>query len=123
MPSPIISSHRRFQIWRYTVSHSQLLVRTTKTEEFPTRIDVLFKGVKEFHLPTAFDGLSIMEASDKEVLKLCDLRQLSSLYNREKVFTVQGRDFVGYVVALVVFSHQDEGEYYDPSVFDCDPKK
>jgi hypothetical protein len=118
MPSPIISSHRRFRIWSYKVGHLQLLLRATKTDDFPTRIDVLFKGVKEFHLPTAFDGLSISEASDEETLKLRDLRKSPTLYNREKVFTVQGTDFVGYVVALIAVPHEDEGEYSDPSFFD-----
>ena len=123
MTLPSISSNRRFQVWSYKVGHSELLLRATKTDEFPTRIDVLFKGVKEFHLPTLCDGLSITDASDEEVLKLCDLRKSPTLFNREKVFVVQGTDFVGYVAALGVFSHEDKGEYVDPSVFDFDPKK
>jgi hypothetical protein len=123
MQSQIIGSDRRFQVWSYTVGHGQLLLRATKTDERPTRIDVLFKGVKEFHLPTLCDGLSITEASDEEVLKLCDLRKSPTLYNREKVFMIQGTDFVGYVAALAVFSHEDKGEYFDPSAFDFDPTK
>jgi hypothetical protein len=118
MPKEIINAERRFQIWKYTVGHSQLLLRSTKSAEFPTRIDVFFKGVKELHLPTIFTGLSITEASEADVRQLCSLRKSPSFDKDVKVFKVQGTDFVGYVAALIVFCHEDEGEYHDPSFFD-----
>jgi hypothetical protein len=34
-----------------------------------------------------------------------------------KVFKLHGRNIVGYVAALVVACHEDEGEYDDPSFF------
>ena len=117
MSTETINFSRHFQIWNYTVSHSELLLRSTKSAEFPTRIDVLFKGVKEFHLPTSFGGLSITVASEAEVQKLCSLRQPLSFSKDVKVFKVQGDDFMGYVAALIVVCHEDEGEYNDPSFF------
>ena len=39
------SSDRRFQLWSYRVSHSQLLLRSVRDAEHTSRIDVLFKGV------------------------------------------------------------------------------
>jgi hypothetical protein len=117
MATEIINSKRFFQLWSYSVSHSELLFRSTKSTEFPTRIDVLLKGVKEFHLPTTSKGLSITEASDADIQRLCTLRQSPSLGKDVKVFTVQGADFVGYVAALIVLCHEDEGEYHDPSFF------
>jgi len=94
-----------------------LLLRSTKSVEFPTRIDVFFKGVSEFHLPTIFNGLSIIEASDADIRKLCTLRQSPSFGKDVKVFTVQGADFVGYIAALIALYHEDEGEYHEPSFF------
>jgi hypothetical protein len=117
MSTEIIKSDRRFQIWNYTVSHSSLLFRSTKSDGVPTRIDVLFKGVEEFHLPTSFTGLSITEASDADVRKLCSLRTSPTFAKDLKVFKVQGTDFLGYVAALIVISHEDEGEYGHPSFF------
>lgn len=121
MSTKIINSKRYFQLWSYTVSHSELLFRSTKSAEFPTRIDVLFKGVKEFHLPTTSNGLLITEASDVDARKLCNLRKSQSPGGGVKVFMVQGKDFVGYVAALVVLCHEDDGEYNGPSFFS--PKK
>jgi hypothetical protein len=117
MPKEIIRSERRFQIWKYTVSHCSLLLRSTKSDGFPTRIDVFFKGVKEFHLPTIFTGLSITEASETDVRQLCSLRKSLSIGKDAKVFKVQGSDFIGYVTALIAVCHEDEGEYHDPSFF------
>lgn len=117
MSTEIINSDRLFQLWSYTVSHSELLFRSTKSPELTTRIDVFFKGVSEFHLPTTFHGLSITEASDGEIQKVCSLRKSSSLDHGRKLFMVQGSDFVGHVTALLVACHEDEGEYHEPSFF------
>ena len=117
MATEIINSKRFFQLWSYSVSHSGLLFRSTKSTEFPTRMDVFFKGVSAFHLPEASNGLLITEASDPDIRKLCTLRQSPSFGKDVKVFTVQGPDFVGYVAALIVLCHEDEGEYHEPSFF------
>jgi hypothetical protein len=34
-----------------------------------------------------------------------------------KAFKVEGADFVGYVIALVVVCHEDHAEYFEPSFF------
>lgn len=117
MSTKVLNSDREFQVWKYTVSHGQLLLRSTKSPDCSTRIDVLFKGVSEFHLPASFVGLSITDASDSEVRILCTLRKTPSLQKDVRVFKLQGKDFLGYVAALAVFCHEDEGEYYDPSFF------
>ena len=117
MSTEIINSGRFFQLWSYTVSHSELLFRSTKCPEFRTRIDVFFKGVSEFHLPTTSHGLSITEASDSDVQKVCSLRKSLSPDDGIKLFMVQGTDFVGHVTALLVACHEDEGEYDEPSFF------
>lgn len=117
MPGEIINSKRFFQFWSYSVSHSELLFRSTKSPESPTRIDVFFKGVKEVHLPTTSTGLRITEASDADIGRLCTLRKSPSFGKDVKFFTVQGADFVGYIAALIALCHEDGGEYYEPSFF------
>lgn len=117
MATEIIRSRRRFQVWGYTVSHRELLLRSTKSKEFPTRIDVFLKGVEEIHLPTVLDGIWIEEASVEDLEQLPSQRKTMSLRNGAKVFVMKGNEFVGYVVALGVWCHEDEGEYYDPSFF------
>src|ERR1051326_8377775 len=117
MPTKIINSERTFKLWKYTVGHSQLLLRSTKSPQCPTRIDVFFKGVSAFHLPTSFTGLSIAEAPKADVQKLCTLPESFLFDGGAKVYKVEGTDFVGYVAALMVACHEDEGEYHAPSFF------
>ncbi|MGA7629279.1 MAG: hypothetical protein WCB11_00850 [Terriglobales bacterium] len=96
---------------------SELLFRSTKSADFRTRIDILFKGVSEFHLRTSSHGLSITQASDSDVQSVFSLLKHLSPEHGRKLFMVKGEDFVGHVAALVVAAHEDEGEYSDPSFF------
>ena len=50
-------SNRQFQIWSYKVSHAQLLLRSTKSKNDPTRIDLLFKNVAIINMPTLLNGV------------------------------------------------------------------
>jgi hypothetical protein len=116
MARVIIRSTRSFQVWSYSVSHCELLIRSVKSAEWPTRVDIIFKGVEAVHLPTLATQLSITETSDADIRKPPTLRQ-GSLGKDMKVFLVEGADFVGYVAALIALVHEDDGEYYDPSFF------
>ena len=49
MRNEIINSKRMFQIWSFVVSHTELLLRSTKSPDHRTRIDVFFKGVGELN--------------------------------------------------------------------------
>jgi hypothetical protein len=119
MSTEIINFQRHFQVWRYTKSHGQLLLRSEKIEknrDKPTRIDVYFKNVAAIHLPASFDGLSISEAPETEKPEL-HLQIGSKDMRDRKVFIVRGSNFQGYVIAGVVAWHEDEGNYNDPSFF------
>jgi hypothetical protein len=78
---------------------------------------VFFKGVSAVHLPTSFTGLSIEEAPKADIHKLCTLREPSSFNGGVKIYAVKGTDFLGYVAALTIGCHEDEGEYDTPSFF------
>jgi hypothetical protein len=52
------SSARRFQMWEYTVSMSMHLIRSARSSEYSSQIDVLFQAVKCVRLPITFVGLS-----------------------------------------------------------------
>jgi len=44
----LFESERFFQLWRMTVSHGRVLLRSTKADGIATRIDVLFKNARAF---------------------------------------------------------------------------
>ena len=116
MATIILSFSRRFQMWAYAVGHSQILLRSPKSADSPTRIDVLFKNVAFICLPTMCDGLAVSEATMEEETKLRSQLSLPRQVGR-KLFVVSGADFTGYVVAGAVASYEDEREYDAPSHF------
>jgi hypothetical protein len=112
------SSKRQFQVWAYTVSHGQLLLRSTKTEEMPTRIDILFKPVSFMELPTLFHGITVCEVESGDadgILGRIQASEYHIIYKHQKVYKLSSGDVVAYVVASAFVVHEDDGEYYDRS--------
>lgn len=113
---------RRFQVWLFDVSHCQLLIRSTKDETHPTRIDLYFKAVLAMNLPTVFDvmRIDVVEASgdDKSILVGAwpSINHEDTFRNR-MVYRFFGGPDVPYVVAGYFARHEDSGEYFEPSAF------
>lgn len=110
----IYRSDRRFQVWRYIVSHKQLLLRSPKDNENSTRIDLLFKVVDLMNIPTSLKGLALSKAADNSSAVLPINFALSQ---GSHIFRVDSSSYVGYVVAAYYFFHEDEKEYDDESAF------
>ena len=103
------SYKRMFQVWAYTVSHGQLLLRSTKTDKIPTRVDILFKDMVALKLPSAFEELEIIESTAEHV----GLHQ--DAIKGRTVWSLRGPGFDGFVVAGAMAVHEDDGEYDAPS--------
>jgi hypothetical protein len=104
---------RTFQLWEYHVGHKQLLLRSTKESDHPTRVEVAFKNVRALKIPTVMRDLSISLASDS--VATAARAQTGTDSGTVSVFALVGSGFEGYVIAGVAFGHEDEGEYSDPS--------
>lgn len=103
---------RKFLIWTYTVSLRRLVLRSVKTSEYPTRIDVYFQDVKEFMLPTTLQGLRIVEGNEAGRHIARTGVSFDDIYN---TYQVAGHGYVGFVVASLCTSSEDAGEHYEPS--------
>jgi|RhiMetdeSRZDD1v2_1073273.scaffolds.fasta_scaffold446950_2 hypothetical protein len=111
-----ISFQREFQIWIYTVGHAQLLLRSNRSSERGTRVDVLFKGVEGIQLPTILQGLILTKAPRPEAYAISK-KIVVRLRDDQNVFVCRGSNYVGFVIAGVAFAHEDEGYHSDPSYF------
>jgi hypothetical protein len=100
IPEGARDGSRSFQVWAFTGSHSQLLLRSSKDEAQFTRIDLLFKGVGRLCLPTLLRSLEVSEPDDGD-------------QPRRFALKFEGGD--GYVIADALFGAEDEGEYHEPS--------
>lgn len=105
---------RIFQIWKYDVGHSQLLLRSVKGDKYETRLDVLFKGVDLLHIPTHFSGLRIAEITKEEFGTLNYSLGLSD-DSEDRYFRLEGDGWRGAVVASSLFWIEEDAEYYDES--------
>lgn len=87
---------REFQVWRYGVSHGQLLLRAPGTSENATRIDVGFMSVEYIQLPTLLPSLRVaMGTPDDLPVGLARAIDLPRL----QVFLVTAGDLTGCIVA------------------------
>jgi hypothetical protein len=105
---------RPFQLWAYSVSHSQLLLRSPSDKEYRTRVDVLFKNVTAMLLRETYARLRVRTSHAGE--ETSAIRGLCGI-DPGKHFTyyvIEGEP-LSFVVAGSVGSVEDQGSYSDAS--------
>lgn len=112
--NPLNFRSRRFQMRRYNVSHGQLLLRSTKTLDLTTRVDILFKGVRAMKLNTDVPDLTIREPTDAEAKSIESECQGATL-NGNQIYVLSSSAGQGYVISSSMQHNEDAGEYDDPS--------
>jgi len=109
---PLFRSDRRFAVWAYTVSHSQLLLRAGAADgQF--RIDILFKPVEAMKVRTNYDGLTIRCATTGEHDRILAATGQTGAGLRVLVLETAGD--IDYVVTGAVGWKEDHGQDRDPS--------
>ena len=104
-------SDRFFELWKYTASHGQLLLRANKTNVLTTRVEILFKDVLVLNLIAMLKGVSVdteLRAQDHSSLERMDL-------GKRNLYRVSTENFAGYVVAASFYVHEDELDFHEPS--------
>jgi hypothetical protein len=110
---PIFKSDRMFEVWRYSVSHRQLLLRSNKEDRWPNRIELLFKNVQFMAVPPVFmTGLEIRQCAADESALPDYLRKLPV---KVPWYRLAGGSFEAYVAAGALYTHEDDLDYSDPS--------
>jgi len=104
---------RSFSVWRYEVGHGQLLLRSPKADQLPTRVDVGFKNVGYIQLPMLMDTLAIRVGSLDDLPE--DVRKVLDLQHQE-VYVLNAGGVKGLVVAGYGAWREDDGEYNDLSL-------
>jgi hypothetical protein len=113
--TPVIErAERRFEMWSYSVGMARLLMRSTKSDTFATRVDVLFQNVKALKLPTSLDGLLVSDADPESGARISSETGFLP-DDGTRIFTVRSGAFDGYIVAGVCVVAEDDGEYFEPS--------
>lgn len=112
----LFRSERRFSVWAYTVSHSQLLLRASRpsgSSDVSTQIDLLFKSVDAVKLQMDYAGLMVRCATGEEQERITQENGLGA--GVAQVFVIESGSTLGHVVSGAVGWREDEQVYYDPS--------
>lgn len=109
----IFRSDRVFRPWFYSVSHSVLLLRSSRTEVLATRIDILFPGVERMVVKAEYPGINLCEATPVE------LEDLEIKYGRSVTPAAVWLDEekIDFVAPSNPQWHEDQGSDLDPSYF------
>ena len=106
---PLVRWDRDFRIWHYTVSYSQLLLRSIDVAGFDTRIDVLFSNVAFMHMKRSMSRLYIDAAEEWRPAGV-DVTE-----KRGRWYVINDGEF--YVHATHCQWHEDQGDHHTPSRF------
>jgi len=118
----IFESKRSFVIFSYAASHGLLLLRSRKTKEAPKRIDVLFQDVRAMELRSWFEGVTIEEV-DPTFLRDFHSNPAQMIEPGNKVYSIKGREWLGFIVGGIVSVREDDGEFFAPSGLILEPSK
>jgi hypothetical protein len=105
-------SQRRFSLWAYSITHSQLLLRSRSGDD-STRIDIVFKPVIRLSLRTSYTGLAIRCATEDECeLILADVGEAG---RGSRVLMLESGIVRDFVVTGAFGWREDDGHNLDPS--------
>ena len=102
---------RTFQTWVFIVSHGQLLIRSPKTSECPTNMDLMFLGVEYMDLPRFLRGFEVVEPNDADVSLIRE--RLDKLGSSDRIFVISSNNRRYHVVAAALQISENEREIFD----------
>jgi hypothetical protein len=106
-----LESARTFSLFSYAMSHGLLLLRSGKTNEHKTRVDILFHDVRVMEIRAWFKGLLIREALPAAIAsRLSNPSDMIEIGN--KVYLLEAAGWQGFVVGGILTTCEDDGEMF-----------
>lgn len=116
----IYESDRTFRVERWSIGHSWLILRSLRTDETPSTLEISFKPVRAICIGQSLDGLRISKTESEPDLSAA-IAVLGRPHNKfESCFTVDSRNSHGWVVCGAVAGREDPEGDYPPSMFSGD---
>jgi hypothetical protein len=103
-------SDRRFSVFSYGISHGPLLLRSGKTNEHPTRIDVLILDVRAMEIRSWFEGFEITKV-DQDYLRNFRSNPIEMMQPGLGVYALSGKDWQGFILGGNLSAQQDEADF------------
>ncbi|WP_329246339.1 hypothetical protein OG417_51480 [Actinoallomurus sp. NBC_01490] len=112
----LFRSDRAFTVWAYTISHSQLLLRTRTTMQDgsrQSRIDIVFKPVRAMKVRIEYDGLVIRCATPAEARRISGAD--TGIHDDAHCLILETGNDHDYVITYAVGWEEDMETDRDPS--------
>jgi hypothetical protein len=101
-------------VFSYGISHGPLLLRSGKTDEHHTRIDVLILDVRAMEIRSWFEGFEITEV-DRDYLRNFRSNPIEMMQIGLSVYALSGKGWQGFIVGGNLCVHEDEADFTAPS--------
>ena len=111
----LFSSQRHFKIWKYLISHGQLLFRSVPTDAERNRVEVLFRNVVAVKTTMELDNLMIRQPSEEELSTIAQEIGMPVSQLGGTVLMIETLTSTGYIVASDYATAKDDGNYRTPS--------
>jgi hypothetical protein len=112
-------SDRKFSLFSYGLSHGPLLLRSGRTDEHHTRIDVLILDVRAMEIRSWFDGVEIALA-DQDYLRDFRSRPAEIMEPGLNAYAISSKGWQGFIVGGSLWLHEDEADFMAPGAFAAD---
>lgn len=114
MINPIFKSDRAFVVFSYSADHGLLLLRSRKTNDHPTRVDVLIQDVRAVESRSWFKGIEVEEVG-LEYLREFRSNPVDMIEPGNKVYALKGIGWQGFIGGGILSDQEDDGDYMAPS--------
>ena len=102
---------RKFQLWYYTVSHGELLIRSPKTPDNPKNIDIMFIDVIYSELPRYLYNLKIEETKSEDIIYLQERLNGPTKLGEVTVLSSNGKRY--FVAASLIKIDENELDMFE----------
>ncbi len=109
-------SDRRFSVIGYGAGHGPLLLRSGKTDEHHTRIDVLILDVRAMETRSWSEGFEIALV-DQDYLRDFRSRPDEMMQPGLNAYAISGKGWQGFILGGNLCVHEDEADFGAPSAF------
>ena len=105
----LFESERDFEVISYSASHGLLLLRSKRTMDQSTRVDILFQDVRAMEMRLWSKGIKIEQVDPSYVLNQRSVPQ-AMIEPGNIVYSLSGSDWSGYLLAGIVRTIEEEEE-------------
>lgn len=107
----IFGSDLAFQVWKYGVGHSQLLLRAVSNQSGGGRVDLLFEGVAAMQLTMRYEALKVHPVDAAEFQEIFESSGVDEKWRKSFVIVrLTSRTGSGYVQCAKITAERSREE-------------